>query len=223
MAYFLRHEAGEIAWHTRHLYHCVDTPEPIVKARVLGQNEALQVLVYTPDREDLFVSICRYFDEHRYSVQDARVHTTHHGWALDSFVVLLPEAGTDYRAYASLVEHELAAALVESRPPCAMAEAGGWRKRSRRSRVFPIVPSVELQPDEHSASWRLSITAADRPGLLYSLAQVFARHGVDLKMAKIMTLGDRVEDIFIIGGEQLEQPRAQLQFERDVLAVLDTP
>lgn len=223
VAYFLRHEAGEIAWHTRHLYHCVDTPVPVVKARVLGQNEALQLLVYTPDREDLFVSICRYFDERRYSVQDARVHTTRHGWALDSFVVLLPEAGADYRSYANLVEHELAAALQNPDPPSTLPHPGSWRKGSRRSRVFPIVPSVELQPDEHSSSWRLSVTAADRPGLLYSLAQVFARHGVDLKMAKIMTLGDRVEDIFIIGGEKLEQPRSQLQFERDILSVLDTP
>ncbi len=223
VAYFLRHEAGEIAWHTRHLYHCVDTPKTVVKARVLGPNEALQVLVYTPDREDLFVSICRYFDEQRFSVQDARVHTTHHGWALDSFIVLLPESDADYRSYATLVQHELAAELDRGPVAPAPADPNVWRKRSRRSRVFPIVPSVELQPDEHSASWRVSITAADRPGLLYSLAQVFARHGVDLKMAKIMTLGDRVEDIFIIGGDTLEQPRAQLQFERDMLAALETP
>src|SRR5690606_23781275 len=39
VAYFLRHEAGEIAWHTRHLYHCVDTPKTVVKARVLGRSE----------------------------------------------------------------------------------------------------------------------------------------------------------------------------------------
>ena len=223
VAYFLRHEAGEIAWHTRHLYHRVDTPVPVVKARVLGQNEALQVLVYMPDREDLFVSICRYFDEARFSVQDARVHTTHHGWALDSFIVLLPESEVDYRSFGTLVEHELAGALQDATGSTATAEPHMWRTSSRRSRVFPIVPTVELQPDERSSSWRLSITAADRPGLLHSLAQVFARHEVDLKMAKIMTLGDRIEDIFIIGGESLEHPRVQLQFERDVLAALETP
>src|SRR5690606_13117625 len=136
--------------------------------------------------------ICRYFDEGRYSVQDARVHTTHHGWALDSFVVLLPEPEKDHRSRASLLEHELELALRNPGASSAPDHGLAWRRNSRRSRVFPIVPTVELQPDEHSASWRLSITAADRPGLLHSLAQVFAGHGVNLKMAKIMTLGDRV-------------------------------
>ena len=221
VAYFLRHEASEIAWHTRHLHYRVCSAEPVVKARVIGQNEALQVLVYAPDRDDLFVSICRYFDEARYSVQDARIHTTHHGWALDSFVVLLPDVDPDYRSYATLIEHGLAASLRQ--PVTVQPTSGVWRKRSRRSRVFPIVPSVELQRDEHSASWRLSITAADRPGLLHSLAQVFVAHGIDLRMAKIMTLGDRVEDLFVIDGEPLENPRIQRQFERAVLSVLDTP
>ena len=82
------------------------------------------------------------------------------------------------------------------------------------------MPNIELRPDESGASWRLSIIAADRPGLLHSLAQVFARHGIDLKMAKIMTLGDRVEDIFILEGPALDHPRGQMRFEQDVLSVL---
>src|SRR3546814_18508380 len=75
----LRHEASEIAWHTRHLYYRVNSPDPVVKARIVGQNEALQIMVYTQDRKDLFVTICRYFDRRSLSVQDARIHTTRHG------------------------------------------------------------------------------------------------------------------------------------------------
>ncbi len=224
IAYFLRHEASEIAWHTRQLYYRVNSPEPVVKARVVGHNEALQVMVYVPDSDDLFVRICQYFDHRALSIQDARIHTTHHGWALDSFIVLLPAHDKDYRSNASLVEHELHAHLTLAREQSfRQADSGVTRRAgSRRSRIFPIVPNVELQPDEHSTSWRLSVTAADRPGLLYSLAQVFAANAINLKMAKILTLGDRIEDIFIIEGDRLGHPRAQLQFERDILATLDT-
>lgn len=222
VAYFLRHDAAEIAWHTRHLYHRVDTDEPVVKARVIGQNQGLQIMVYIKDRPDLFVAICGYFDQHTLSIQDARIHTTRHGWALDSFIVLLPQHDTDYRSWASLIEHELADALKQNQPLPPERPAEVLRKRmSRRSRVFPIVPNIALEPDENSKSWRLAITSSDRPGLLYSLARVFARHAIDLKMAKVLTLGDRVEDVFIIEGDVLEHPRAQLQFERNLLGQLN--
>ncbi len=221
VAYFLRHDAAEIAWHTRHLYHRVDSPEPVVKARVIGQNQGLQIMVYIKDRPDLFVAICAFFDQHTLSIQDARIHTTRHGWALDSFIVLLPQHDTDYRSWASLIEHELADALRQNRPLPPDRPARFMRSRiSRRSRVFPVVPNVALEPDENSRSWRLAITASDRPGLLYSLARVFARNAIDLKMAKVLTLGDRVEDVFIIEGDVLEHPRAQLQFERNLLGQL---
>ncbi|GAB2904511.1 [protein-PII] uridylyltransferase [Paralcaligenes sp. KSB-10] len=220
VAYFLRHEASEIAWHTRHLYYRVNSVEPVVKARVIGQNEGLQIMVYTRDVSELFVTLCHYFDHRALSVQEARIHTTRHGWALDSFIVLLPSHEKDFRSQAALIEHELAEKLSRSnapRPSYSIQRRAG----SRRSRVFPIVPNIELQPDESGISWRLSISAADRPGLLYGLAQVFATHAVSVKMAKVMTLGDRVEDIFIIEGDVLGHPRRQLQFERSLLTKLD--
>ncbi|NYT36677.1 [protein-PII] uridylyltransferase [Allopusillimonas soli] len=224
VAYFLRHDASEIAWHTRHLYYRVASEEPVVKARVVGLNEALQIMVYTRDRRDLFVTMCRYFERRVLSVLDARVHTTRHGWALDSFIVLLPAHDKDYRSNASLVEHELAQALISDEQSGVDVNEASMPRRpgSRRARVFPIVPNVSLQPDERSASWRLSVTASDRPGLLHGMARVFARNRIELKMAKIMTLGDRVEDIFIVEGDILGHPREQLRFERDLLAMLDT-
>src|SRR3546814_12206346 len=78
VAYFLRHEASEIAWHTRHLYYQIAAAEPVVRVRVLGAGEGLKVMVYARHHDDLFVSICRYFDRRALSVQDSRIHTTPH-------------------------------------------------------------------------------------------------------------------------------------------------
>lgn len=223
VAYFLRHEASEIAWHTRHLYYQVAPPQPVVRARPTEHGEGLQVMVYTPDVRELFVNTCGYFDAKSLSIQDARVHTTRHGWALDSYIVLPPEGmDNDLRALATLVEHELAERLRAPRESGQLHPAArhGRARQSRLSRIFPVVPQAELQPDEGSSSWRLSVTATDRPGLLHALARVFAEHGVTLIMAKIMTLGDRVEDVFILSGAALERPRTQMQFERAVLQSL---
>jgi len=221
VAYFLRHDANEIAWHTRQLHALHVGPDPVVRVRVPVPGDILQVMVYAPDRADLFVDICACFDRHGLGIQDARIHTTRQGWALDSFIVLLPEGERDPRARAALLEHGLQAVL-EGRPDVASPH-GARLRRSRRALVFPVVPDIKLVADGQQHSWRLSIQAADRPGLLHDLARVFTHYGIDLKMAKIMTLGDRIEDIFILEGTNLDQVRTQRQFERDLLNVLGMP
>ncbi|VCU72296.1 Bifunctional uridylyltransferase/uridylyl-removing enzyme [Pigmentiphaga humi] len=223
VAYFLRHEAPEIAWQTRHLYNKVNSAEPIVRARVALIGEGLQIVVYVHDQPDLFARICGYFDERHLSIQDARIHTTRHGWALDSFVVLAPGTPSEQRSLLSLVEHELTRSLADSR---ARDQAAGspavplGPRQSRQSRMFPITPTVELRPDERGQSWILSVTASDRTGLLHALARTFAQHRINLKTAKVMTLGERVEDTFLIDGGALNNPRSQIQFEQDLLEAL---
>lgn len=219
VAYFLRHDAPDIAWHTRHLYYQVSPPEPVVKARPVVGGSGLQIMVYTHDQKDLFARICDYLGRKGLDVQDARIHTTRHGYALDSFVVLPISAHQDLRSLANLIEHELALALNDATPSVAKPASIPNKRASRLSRAFPFAPVVELQPDEGSQHWRLAVVATDRPGLLAELAHTFTEFNVSLQMAKVMTLGERVEDVFVISGEVLSQPRQQRQFQR---AIFDT-
>lgn len=220
VAYFLRHEASDIAWHTRHLYYQVSTEIPVVKARPTERSEGLQVMVYTKDIPDLFAKICIYFGSRGFSIQDARIHTTHNGYALDSFIVL-PLSGTeDLRSQASLIEHELSNYLNSKIENGHSANQPVMRRPSRMSKAFPVPPVVELHPDDSKRNWRLEITATDRPGLLGDIAKVFVEYGLEIQTAKVMTLGDRVEDVFVISGETLAQPRSQRSFERAVLESL---
>ncbi len=217
VAYFLRHEAPDIAWHTRHLYYRTAPDSTIVKARPTEGAEGLQVLVYTKDVADLFARICIYFGAHGFSIQDSRIHTTRTGYALDSFIVLPIDTTDDLRTQATLIEHELTKALDNpvDKPQKALGYIG--IRPSRLSKAFPVPPVVELHPDEGSQNWRLDLIATDRPGLLGDIAQVFVANAIDLQTAKVMTLGDRVEDVFVIRGEALNHPRTQRQFERSVL------
>ena len=88
---------------------------------------------------------------------------------------------------------------------------------SRRARSFPITPRVSLAPDERAQRWLLTVSASDRSGLLYAVARVLARHQINLQLAKVSTLGERVEDTFLIDGPALQQSKAQLRIESDVL------
>jgi [protein-PII] uridylyltransferase len=79
---------------------------------------------------------------------------------------------------------------------------------------------VSLAPDEKAQRWLLSISASDRVGLLYNVAQVLARHQINLQLAKISTLGERVEDTFLVDGAQLQQNKRQIEIETELLEVL---
>jgi [protein-PII] uridylyltransferase len=58
MAYFLRHDASDIAWQTRALYDRLDSARPVVKCRLAPIGEGLQVAVYVRDQSDLFARLC---------------------------------------------------------------------------------------------------------------------------------------------------------------------
>ena len=217
VAYFLRHDAPDIAWQTRLLYKFVDSTTPIVRARPSPIGEGLQVLVYLKDRPDLFASICEYFDRGGLSVLDARVHTTRHGYALDNFLVADTHLDAHYRDIANLVEQQLTMRLTA---PVKTLPTPARGRLSRLSRTFPVSPRVELRADERGQYYILSVSANDRPGLLYSISCVLAEHQVGLHAARINTLGERVEDVFLLDGASLSDSRLQLQLETELLRAL---
>lgn len=217
LSYFVRHDAADIAWHARSLYRHVDTRIPVVRARLSSVGEGLQVLVYAPDRPDLFARICGYFDSAGFNILDAKIHTTTIGYALDTFQVISQHVeqyvDVAYRDLISLVEIQLSEALAADGP---LPEPSRGRL-SRRVKSFPVTPRVLLKPDERAQRWLLSVSASDRSGLLYAIARVLARHQLNLQLAKVTTLGERVEDTFLINGASLQQNRQQIAIETELL------
>ncbi len=216
VVYFLRHDASDIAWQTRSLYDKLGSPTPVVKARLAPVGEGLQVTIYLKDQPDLFARICGYFDRKNFSILDAKIHTTRDGYALDTFLITETNFARNYRDIISLIEHELRELLGSEAPLPAPTRA----RLSRLSRHFPITPSVELRPDERGQHYLLSIAANDRTGLLYTVANVLARHRINVHTAKIMTLGERVEDVFLVDGPNLSSPRQLVQLETELLDAL---
>jgi [protein-PII] uridylyltransferase len=223
VGYFMRHDAADIAWHTRQLSRPLalakaagKAPGVCVKARLSPLGEGLQVMVYTPDQTDLFARICGYFDQAGFSILDAKVHTARNGYALDTFQVVTEMFDIHYRELTVMVENDLKHA-IETAAPLPQASRG---RVSRRVKSFPVAPRVSLQPDEKAQRWLLSISASDRVGLLYGVAQVLAHHHINVLLAKVTTLGERVEDTFLIDGAALQHNRQQLDLETELLGVI---
>jgi len=214
--YFLRHDANEIAWQTRLLCSRVESHVPVVRARLSPVGEGLQVLIYSPDEPNLFARICGFFESIAYNIVDAKIHTTRHGFALDTFQVMGIGKPAGYRDMIRLVEHELQ--LLLERGGALPSAAKG--RVSRQVRHFPMTPEVHIRSDENGRYFVLAITAGDRPGLLYRIARVLGEYHLDLHTAKIVTLGDRAEDTFLVSGEALHHPQTVLLLEQELLQVL---
>jgi [protein-PII] uridylyltransferase len=214
--YFLRHDAAEIAWHTRLLHYRISPDPPVVKARLSPAGEGLQVMIYVVDQRDLFARICGYFGSIGFNIADAKIYTTRSGYALDTFQVMDTGSGTHYRDMIALIESELADWLARQHPLPAQITG----RISRRVKHFPIAPEVHIVPDERAQYHSLAITAGDRPGLLYAIARVLGKYNIDLHTAKIVTLGERAEDVFVVSGSALSNPKTVLQLETDLLEAL---
>jgi [protein-PII] uridylyltransferase len=216
VSYFMHHDANDIAWHTRQLSRHVNSGKSIVRARMSPLGEGLQVLVYTPDQADLFARICGYFDQRGFSILDARVHTAYNHYALDTFQVIAQAMPDLYQELTSMVETELLNAIVQTGPLPPPSRG----RVSRRVKSFPITPRINLQPDEKGQRWLLNISASDRVGLLYCVARVLAKHKVNVQLAKVNTLGERVDDTFLIDGPELQENKAQIEIETELLDAL---
>ncbi len=211
--YFLRHSAEEIAWHTRSLHYRIFNNQPVVRARPYQEGLGLQVMVYTQDQPDLFARIVGFFARAGYSIVDAKIHTTAHGYALDSFVVLDVENRENEREMVPYIEHELEQRLLHQLPP----DIPSSGRLSRQVKHFPIKPEVSIRADEKGTHFILSLVAADRPGLLYTVANTLAEHGANLQTAKITTLGERAEDVFLISGGDLRDAHHRIRLETELM------
>jgi [protein-PII] uridylyltransferase len=208
--YFQRHTAEEIAWHARHLYWRVTRTAPVVKARLARDGAGLQVLVYLPDQKDLFARICGFFGRSGLSILDAKIHTTRAGYALDTFALHDPSnPNASYRETIQFIEFELSKRLAEQAP----LEPPGASRISRQLKHFPLTPEVQIFPDDKGTHYILEVVAGDRPGLLGQIAYTLARANVNVASAKINTLGDRAEDVFLIDGARLHDEQALLRLE----------
>ena len=215
--YFVRYDARDMAWQARMLWRRSNSTDAVVRARLSPVGEGIQVLVYTPDRPDLFARICGFFARIQYTILEAKIHTTRHGYALDSFQVMdLANRGIHYRDFLSFVEHELARDLDPARP----MQPTPRGRLSRHQRHHPYPTTVQLEADALGHGHMLSITCADRGGLLFAVAEVLMRHGVGVYAAKIDTLGERVEDTFMIRGEALQTPSGIAALDAEIREVL---
>ena len=198
-AYFTRFDSDEIAWQSRLLTPHVFATTPIVRARLSPNGDGIQVMIYTRNQDDLFARICNFFDRIAYNIGQAKIYTTKHGYALNTFVVL--DSSGKSISYSGLLKH-IETGLTEKIEVAEPLEAPLQGRLSRQVKHMPFATQIKIEIDAQSSNHTVDIITGDRPGLLAQIAFIFLQHGVDLHNAKINTLGNRAEDSFLVSAKQ---------------------
>ncbi len=214
--YFTRYTSDEIAWQTRLLIPHALTDTPIIRARLSADGDGIQMMTYLKDQDDIFARICNFFDRISYNIGHATVYTTHHDYALNTFIILDQSVkSVTYSNLLDFIENDLLE-KIQSNVPLASPLKG---RINRQIKHMPIKTKVDINVDTNKSFHTVEIVTSDTPGLLASIAFIFLKHGTDLHYAKVNTLGNRAEDSFIISGRQEKRlsKKKLAQLEQDLL------
>ncbi len=197
-AYFLRYTPEEIAWHTALLAGRDPLDDtPLVAIRQLTDRGGTAVLTYTPRRLQSFARTTAVLDQMGLNVVDARLITSANGFSLETYVVL-EDSGAVITDAVRLREMERGLWRNLQQPEDSPATV--TRRAPRQVRMFSTPTQVNFSVDTRNDRTILELVAADRPGLLCEVGKVFKAERVAINGAKIMTVGERAEDVFYITG-----------------------
>ncbi|NDA43451.1 MAG: HD domain-containing protein [Gammaproteobacteria bacterium] len=217
-AYFLRHTPQEIAWHTRVLAERdIDADDPVVSVQAESERGTTSIMTFAPHRQHGFARTTAVLDQLGFNIVDARITPTGDGNSIDLYHVL-EEDGTPIADAERHEEIELA--LRRSLAAPRDSAMGVSRRAPRQVRLFNTRTQIVVTTDERNHRSVLEIIAADRPGLLCDIGKVMMDERIDLLGAKIMTVGERAEDVFYVSDSQ-QGPLADERAQRLVTRLTD--
>jgi len=194
--YFLRYRSEEIAWHTRILAGDGDRAETgLVDVRKQAGGDGMEAVLYTPRTRRTFAHATAAIDELGMTIMDARVVPIRNGYSIDTFIFMELDRRIEVDE-TRLRKIRQSLTRVLSRPDDGVVKV--TRRAPRQVRMFPTRTTVEFDEDVANGRTVMELVAGDRPGLLSTVGQVFIDLGVEIDTAKVMTIGERAEDVFYI-------------------------
>ena len=180
----------------------------------------MTLTVVAPDQPGLFASVAGVLSVHGLDILGAEAHSDEQGMAASRFHLrIAPLNGW------SPVTEDLAAALdghfdIDSR---LRERAATYGERRRESALGPQPPIVRFDDAGSSNATVVEVHAPDCIGLLWAITKVIAEQRLDIRHARITTLGDNVVDTFYLctaQGEKLVDAGQRARLYDALLAVM---
>ena len=198
--FFLHHAPAQVAAITQAVAGHDMTAGPLVMLLDVGEQQdahgATEIFLCARDRAHLFADSVAAIDRASLRVAAAQVYTSAAGLCFNAYVVLDRE-GVPLRLD-EVRRRRLLARLAADIGGGAARGAVPSARVSRQLKQFAVPTEVTMETPPGASTSTLRVVAADRPGLLATLGALFAELDVNVRGARITTLGERVEDVFEI-------------------------
>ena len=198
-SYFLRHRSDEIAWHTEWLANSDTKSEfGLVAVRLQENGDGIEAVLYTPRARRTFAHATSVIDELGMTIVDARIVPIANGYSIDTYIVMELDKRMEIdESRLTKMRQSLTRVLTTGDDNAVRVT----RAAPRQVRMFTTKTSVQFGENTADGRTVLDLISADRPGLLSEVGLAFIEQGIDIVAAKIMTIGERAEDVFYISDE----------------------
>ncbi|MBT0585016.1 [protein-PII] uridylyltransferase [Alteromonas oceanisediminis] len=218
--YFARYKPAQIAWHTEEVLHFkMESPTALlIRASDTTTRAGTELFIYGVDRPALFAQVASVLDSRNLSIHDATITITDDGYVCDS-IIILENDGSRISSGQRLSGIEEA---IESQLASPGRSHTNQRKISRQLKQLTVPTKIRFYNRQDDVTL-VELEALDAPGILAKIGHAFVDCNVTLKLAKIATIGERAEDIFIISNADgvALSPDQQVELRKTILSKLD--
>lgn len=196
--YFFRHTAEQISWHSQHILNLPSEQLPLILIGDENNYGTTELFIYHHEEGHLFASVAGVLDSQQLNILDAQILATRDGFVMDTFVVLQRDGKPLTEPHRIEEVKQQLLDVLHKRIPVPSTK----RPLSRRMKNFSVATEVTFIPSKHHGRTTFELVTLDRPGLIAKLAAILQQQNVILLAAKITTIGEQAEDLFIVTTEQ---------------------
>lgn len=194
--YFLRYSPEQIAWHTVNLIKH-DQKKPLVLIHPTPEHGGTELFIYSPDKPFLFASVSTQIGHVNLNIHDASIITTKDHYALDTFIVLEPNGQPVSPDRQPSLILQLEKVLLQK-----TFKRQRIYRPNAKLRHFKVPTQVNFLAIQSNDKTHMQLITLDKPGLLAYVGEVFAKLRLSLHSAKIVTIGEHVEDLFLLTDKE---------------------
>lgn len=200
--YFIQHSAADISWHTLSIFEHSAPDKPLIKIQQTNKDNTdggTKILIYSQDKGQLFTTIVSALEQLELNIVNAHINSWQKQSNIHTYVVL-DACGNPIENNKQRIKQIITFLEKTLLSPNKLPKTTK-RRTTRRLQHFTNPTEVNINEDDNLPYTVVEVVTPDRPGLLARIGHIFMNHNLILQKARLVTLGELVEDVFFISNK----------------------